>query len=169
MSRHRVDHADLAAAGYFTDWSLPAGEAAGFHLSTVDRASTVSVTRLDRAPGAPVDWRISRTGADLTAQAFDRGSWLQMSLAEDLLAADDWGLRLEFRLSEIPRERVLLASRQFELRFDGNGRLCLRSNQGGRDATEAPLPVRQWLVLTVRCRDAHCRDKLIRRAGTYCS
>ena len=50
MSGRRVGHADLIAAGYFTDWSLPAGDSADFHLSTVDRASTVWPTRLALTP-----------------------------------------------------------------------------------------------------------------------
>jgi len=161
MSRRRIDHADLPAAGYFTAWSVAAGGTADFHLSTVDPATTVSLTRLDRT-GRAIDWGTAPADADLGPQELDLGASLRIVLAEDLLAPEHWELRLEFRLSAAPHHRVLLAVNGFELRFDGDGRLSLGGNHGDNDGTPPLIPVHQWLDLSLRCSGGRC-DVSVRR------
>ncbi|HVZ00875.1 MAG TPA: N,N-dimethylformamidase beta subunit family domain-containing protein [Dongiaceae bacterium] len=153
MSRH-VDHTDLAAAGYFTEWSVPAGGTADFHLSTVDPATTVSLTRLDRRHDAAIGWPVSRTEAELGVQTLDLGASLTIEADEGLLAAEDWGLRIEFRLSAPPDDRVLLATHGLALRFDGVGRLHLDSRDN--DRASAPIPLHRWLELILRCQGGRC-------------
>jgi N,N-dimethylformamidase len=155
VTRHPVDHADLAAAGYFTDWSVPVGSSADFHLSTVDPATTVAVTRLDRDGGTGVGWPVARTAAALARQSIDLGASLRLALEAGRLAADDWGLRLEMRLSVSPHHRVLLATNGFSLGFDAAGRLRLEA-EGDAVAAPTPLPVARWLVLALRCRGGRC-------------
>jgi N,N-dimethylformamidase len=156
MSRRRVDHADLFAAGYFTNWIVAAGATAEFHVSTVDPATAVSLARLDRAPRPGPDWEITRTQAALDVQVLDLGASLAIALAEGALAAEEWALRLEFRLSEPPRDRVLVAAEGFALRFDGDGLLCLESAAGESAVAPAPLPVERWLDLGVHCSGGRC-------------
>ncbi|HVT51082.1 MAG TPA: N,N-dimethylformamidase beta subunit family domain-containing protein [Dongiaceae bacterium] len=154
MSRRATDHRDLDAVGYFTEWNVTAGSVADFRLSTTDPAGTVALTRLDRAERARVDWPVSRSDAELGPRALDLGASLRIALDARLLAAADWELRLEFRLSDAPHHRVLLAGNGFEFRFDEAGRLCLRTAQADTEAPSsprpAPVPVGRWLELTLR-------------------
>jgi N,N-dimethylformamidase len=162
---HRVDHTDLAAAGYFSEWSVPAGGTAQFHLSTVDPATTVSLTRLDRAGGVDPGWPVARSDAALEVQHLRRGASLSLALGEGLLAPEDWALRLEFRLSALSQRRVLLSTADFSLDFDRDGRPCLRADDPPAVSANEPLPVGRWLVLDVHCSTSRCRVSIAESAG----
>jgi N,N-dimethylformamidase len=128
----------------------------GFHLSTVDPATTVSLTRLDREPGDAIDWRISPSDAELGVQELDLGSALLIDVTQGLLAPEDWGLDFEFRLTAMPHHRVLLAANGFTLGFADKSLLYLRNSRGDNDTALLPMPVCQWLRLALRCRDGRC-------------
>jgi len=157
MTGRPVNHSDLPAAGYFTTSSMPAGAVADFHLSTVDPATTVSLTRLDRGDGsAHIDWRVTPAGTGLGVQALDLGSSLCIEVTRDFLAPEDWGLDLEFRLTDAPHHRVLLTTNGFTLGFTDKNLLYLGNSRGDNDTAPLPIPVCAWLGLTLRCRAGRC-------------
>jgi N,N-dimethylformamidase len=103
--RKTVDHQDMAAAGYFADWSRTPGQDATFHLSSRDPGATARVVRLDRQHTQPTDWPIQRLGADLAAQTLDLGSWIEIDVAGSL--TPDWSLNFALQLNGPTAGRVL--------------------------------------------------------------
>jgi N,N-dimethylformamidase len=166
MTRRRVDHTALPAVGYFANWSLPAGETADFHLSTVDPESTVSLVRLDRASDAALDWPVSSTEAELGVREIDLGSTLRVVPAADRLAPEAWGLLVEFRLTAMAYERVLVATDDFALRFDRAGVLEVHGGHRDNDAASPILPLQRWLQLALDCRGEAC-TVTVRNLGDY--
>jgi hypothetical protein len=161
--RRRVDHADLAAAGYFSDWSLLAGEVAAFHLSTSDAAASARVVRLDRTKRPGVDWDIRRAPVPLEVQTLDLGASITLEIDDGFCAADEWTLGFEFRLTVEPRDRVLLCAGGIALRFDAHGALSLAG--GTSTAPGAPLPAGLWLAGQVQM-NAGLVDATVRRWGS---
>ncbi|MDQ7249240.1 N,N-dimethylformamidase beta subunit family domain-containing protein [Dongia sedimenti] len=140
--RRPVDHAALAAAGYFAELSVAAGAEARFHLSTRDPDARVAVVRLDRAPQPEsTAWPVTRSGVPATVQSLDLGAFLTITPPERLLSAA-WTLALEFRLAAAAAGRTLIASAGATLRFADDGALML---EGSAAATGQILPVGAWL------------------------
>jgi N,N-dimethylformamidase len=142
LMRRPVDHSALHAAGYFAELGVEAGTDARFHLSSLDSEVRTRTVRLDRGPEcAPAPWPIARSRAPLAVQSLDLGSWLEISPPERFLSAP-WTLELEFRLTDAPANRVLIATAVSTVRFAADGSLTL---EGGAAATGQTLPIGQWL------------------------
>jgi N,N-dimethylformamidase len=141
--RRPVDHSALSAVGYFAELGVEPGKAARFHLSSRDRDASSRVVRLDRAPNCEsTPWPVARTDAPLAVQSLDLGSTLTIPHADRFLSSVQWHLDLEFRLSDAPKDRVLIAMPAATVRFEATGAMVLHC---GGSATGQILPIGQWL------------------------
>ena len=168
--RRRVDHAALAAAGYFSPLSVRAGAETHFHLSTRDSAAQARVIRLDHAADAEtLAWPAQQTGAPLAVQSLDLGAWLAIALPDRFLTAENWTLEIEVRLVDSPAGRVLIATEGVTVQFDDTGALALHCGQSatGESATGKILPTRQWLNVRL-CSGKDCLALTVAADGEPC-
>ena len=139
--RRDVDHADLAAAGYFADWAPKTGDTAVFHLSSSDPDAGARVVRLDRAAIEAVDWPVARSAAPIGVRSLEVGSWIE--IAGDTIAPGEWSLSFELRLVGDAGGRPLVMLGDRTVQFDGGGAVGF-----DRSAT-TPIPHGRWLKTTV--------------------
>jgi N,N-dimethylformamidase len=88
-----------------------------------------------------VDWPVTRSNATLAVQSLDLGSWLAIVLPDRFLTSN-WMLEFEFRLTDSPSGRTLIASSGVTVGFAADGALTL---VGAEPASRQILPTGQWL------------------------